>query len=203
MGKNNKIRISKRTAKKLKNGNESAISLINKEFHKKVNGIMISGGICKEGLGRIIFHIGNVNSFAYKQVLKFYKDDLSRFPQKYFQQDGARVHSSLSSQKEIQNLFGTHFISTWENGPTLNNKVIPRWPPSSPDLSAIELIWNIIKGMLNLFPPKTIEDLKSSIQKIWESIPNSVCSLIINHIKKRWELCILHRGRRLDKELLR
>ena len=35
-GKNNKIRISKRTAKKLKNGNEAAISLINKEFHKKV-----------------------------------------------------------------------------------------------------------------------------------------------------------------------
>ena len=75
-GKNNKIRISKRTAKKLKNGNEAAISLINKEFHKKVNGIMISGGICKEGLGRVIFHSGNVNSFAYKQVLQFYKDDL-------------------------------------------------------------------------------------------------------------------------------
>ena len=56
-GKNNKIRISKRTAKKLKNGNEAAISLINKEFHKKVNGIMISGGICKEGLGRVIFPV--------------------------------------------------------------------------------------------------------------------------------------------------
>ena len=163
---------------------------------------MISGGICKEGLGRVIFHSGNVNSFAYKQVLQFYKDDLNGFSQKYFQQDGARVHSSLSSQKEIQNLFGTHFIPTWENGPTLNNRIIPRWPPSSPDLSAIELIWSIIKGMLNLFPPKTIEDLKTSILKIWESIPNSVCSRIFNHIKKRWELCILHKGRILDKELL-
>ena len=57
--------------------------------------------------------------------------------------------------------------------------------------------------MLNLFPPKTVEDLKSSIQKIWESISAEICSLIINHIKERWELCIKHQGRKLDKELLR
>ena len=57
--------------------------------------------------------------------------------------------------------------------------------------------------MLNLFPPKTVEDLKSSIKKIWESIPTSICERIIAHIKKRWELCINHKGWRLDKELLR
>ena len=202
-GRNNKIRVSKRTEKKLKTGNESTISLINKEFHKKVNGIMVSGGICREGLGRIIFHSGNVNSFSYNQVLHFYKEDLTKFEPKYFQQDGARVHSSLKSQKVIEELFGSFSIPTWENGPKLKDKTIPRWPPNSPDLSAIELIWSIIKGMLNLFPPKTVEDLKSSIQKIWESIPAAVCSRIINHIKARWELCIKHRGWRLDKELLR
>ena len=51
------------------------------------------------------------------------------------------------------------YISTWEEGPKIGVKTIPKWPPSSPDLSAIELIWSIIKGMLNLFPLKTIEDL--------------------------------------------
>ena len=202
-GRNNKIRISRRTEKGLKNGNERALSKINLEFHNKVKGIMISGGICKEGLGHIIFHSGNVNSFAYQQVLKFYKDDLTKFSQKYFQQDGARVYSSLRSLREIEKLFGNAFIPTWENGPKINGKSLPRWPPSSPDLSAIEIIWSIIKGMLNLFPPKTIEDLKISIQKIWESIPPTICERIINHIKERWELCIKHKGRRLDKELLK
>ena len=46
---------------------------------KKVNGIMISGGICKKGLGRIIFHGGNVNPFTYRQFLNFYKVDIDKF----------------------------------------------------------------------------------------------------------------------------
>ena len=57
----------------VKNGNESSIRLFTRDFHKNVNGIMVSGKICKDGLGEIIFHSGNVNTFAYKQVLKFYK----------------------------------------------------------------------------------------------------------------------------------
>ena len=30
-----------------------------------------------------------------------------------------------------------------------------------------------------------------------------MCERIINHIKKRWDLCIKHKGRRLDKQLLK
>ena len=48
---------------------------------------MVSGRICESGLGKLIFHSGNVNTFAYKQVLNFYKDDLDNFEDKYFQQD--------------------------------------------------------------------------------------------------------------------
>ena len=59
---------------------------------------MVSGGISSEGLGKLIFHSGNVNTFAYKQVLNYYKEDLSSFQPKYFQQDGARAHSSKGSQ---------------------------------------------------------------------------------------------------------
>ena len=73
---------------------------------------MISGGICKEGLGRIIFHSGNVNLFAYRQVLNFYKEDIDKFSNKIFQQDGARAHSSKSSKNEIEKLFGNNFIPT-------------------------------------------------------------------------------------------
>ena len=75
-------------------------------------------------------------------------------------------------------------------------------PPNSPDLSAIELIWSIIKGMMKIFPPTTMEELKSIIQRIWKSIPKEMCERIIEHIKKRWDLCMSHKGRRLDKQLL-
>ena len=85
----NKIRLSKKTRRKLKAGDEKSINLVTRAHHKFNN-----GGVCNEGLGEIIFHSGNLNSFAYKQVLKYYKEDLNKFLSKLFQQDGAISHCS-------------------------------------------------------------------------------------------------------------
>ena len=199
----NKIRLCKKTERKLKAGDEKANELVTRQYHKFNDGILVSGGICDEGLGQIIFHSGNVNSFAYKQVLKFYREDLNKYQSKIFQQDGARSHSSKLSKNIIQALFKDKFIPTWEKGPKYNDKYIPRWPPNSPDLSAIEIIWSIIKQMLILFPAKDMDALKKHIKVIWDSIPKAICQNIIEHIKYRWELCIKFNGRRIDKELLR
>ena len=199
----NKIRLCKKTRRKLKAGNEKAIELVTRPHNKFNNGIMVSGGICNEGLGKIIFNSGNLNSFSYKQVLKFYREDLDMHPSKFFQQDGARAHCSKLAKNIIQKLFKEQYIPNWENGPKFKETFIPRWPPNSPDLSAIELVWSIIKQMLILFPPKDMDTLKSTIKMIWDSIPKEICENIIEHIKHRWDLCIKYRGRRLDKELLR
>jgi len=201
--KNYKVRICKNTQKLISRGNEIALKKKQREIHKKEIGLMISGGICNEGLGKIIFHSGNVNTFAYRQVLNFYKEDLDNFKDKIFQQDGARAHSSKASQIEINKLFKGNFIPTWESENEISEQKIPKWPPNSPDLSAIELVWSIIKGMLNMFPPNSMEELKKGIQRIWNSITPEICKRIINHTKKRWDLCIRHKGRRLDKELLK
>ena len=187
-----KIRISKRTEKGLKNGNENSIKLVTRELHKKVNGIMVSGGICNSGFGKIIFHSGYINSLAFKQVFEFYKNDCENLKPKYFQQDGARAHSSKKSQTEIKRLFEDNFIPKWEDGPLLNEEFIPKWPPNSPDLSSIELIWSIIKGMLGIYSPKDIIELKGAIKNIWDSIPVAICERIIEHMEKKWELCIKH-----------
>ena len=198
----NKIRLSKKTRRKLKSGDENSINLVTRQHHKFNNAIMVSGGICDEGLGEIIFHSGTLNSFAYKQVLKFYREDLNKFPSKFFQQDGARSHSSKLSRNMINFLFKNKFIPTWEEGLKYNNQFFPRWPPNSPDLSAIEIIWAIIKQMLIFFPPKDMDELKNTIKMIWSSIPKTICENIIEHMKHRWALCIKYKGRRLDKELL-
>ena len=162
----NKIRLSKKTRRKLRAGDEKSINLVTRAHHKFNNAIMVSGGVCNEGLGEIIFHSGNLNSFAYKQVLKYYKDDLNKFPSKLFQQDGARSHSSKLSRNMIQHLFKNRFIPTWENALKINDVFIPRWPPNSPDLSAIEIIWSIIKQMLIFFPQKDMNSLKTTIKMI-------------------------------------
>lgn len=83
---------------------------------------MVSGGICNEGLGEIIFHSGNLNSFAYKQVLKYYREDLNKYPHKMFQQYGARSHSSKLSRNMIKFLFKDKFIPTWEDYLKINDE---------------------------------------------------------------------------------
>ena len=60
----NKIRLSKKTRRKIRAGNEESNNLISREYHKFNNSIMVSGGISNEGLGELIFHSGNLNSFA-------------------------------------------------------------------------------------------------------------------------------------------
>ena len=56
--------------------------------------------------------------------------------------------------------------------------------------------------MLIFFPPKDMNDLKNTIKLIWDSIPKNICENIIDHMKRRLDLCIKFKGRRLDKELL-
>ena len=118
----NKIRLSKKTRRKLKSGNEKSINLVTRQFYKFNNAIMVSGGICNEGLGEIIFHSGNLNSFAYKQVLKYYREDLNKYPHKMFQLDGARSHSSKLSRNLIKFLFKDKFIPTLEDHLKINDE---------------------------------------------------------------------------------
>jgi len=48
---------------------------------------MISGAISKNGLGHLIMHSGNINTFAYKQSLNFYKEDINNLGARFFHQD--------------------------------------------------------------------------------------------------------------------
>ena len=59
----NKIRLCKKTQRKIKSGDERAINLRIRPHPKFNKGIMVSGAICEKGLGKLIFHSGNVIKF--------------------------------------------------------------------------------------------------------------------------------------------
>jgi len=46
----NKMRLCKKTRRKLKSGDEKSINLATRRHHKFHNGIMVSDGVCNEGL---------------------------------------------------------------------------------------------------------------------------------------------------------
>ena len=85
----------------------------------------------------------------------------------------------------IKFLFKDKFIPTWEDDLKINSENVPRWPPNSPDLSPIEIIWGIIKQMLVFFPPKDMSNLKNAIKLIWDSIPKKIWENNIEHFKYR------------------
>ena len=67
---------------------------------------MVGGGISKNGLGKLIFCIGTVDFFAYKQALEFYKQNIEALSEGnsllYFQQDNATQHTSKEAREALK-----------------------------------------------------------------------------------------------------
>jgi len=99
-----------------------------KTYPKYQQGIMVAGGLCEKGVGKLIFVTGTMNSFSYNQTLDFYKDDLEKYYKNlYFQQDNAPCHVGKKSMNFIKSKFSNY---------------LEFWPANSPDLSSIEELWS-------------------------------------------------------------
>ena len=159
--KNEVIRIDERTKEAIKNGDPNALRLIRQEDYKFPQGFMVSGGVSAKGVGKLIFVVGTMNTFAYSKALDFYKEDISRLDETLlFQQDNAPPHVSSSSIEKVN---------------TMNP--LPYWPPNSPDISPIETIWAILEEQLDKVRStiKTLDDLKEKLLFFWNRIPVSLC----------------------------
>ena len=128
---------------------------------------MVAGGVSKFGVGKLIFCIGNVDSYAYKQAIEFYKKDIQHLSknnnQLFFQQDNAPPHTSQEIKKILQNIKSLKF-----------------WPPNSPEISPIEKVWSFVLRKLEGKNIKDLDSLKKEVLYIWNRIPISYCEKIID-----------------------
>ena len=162
----NKIRLCKKTIRKIKQGNINEIRKVEKEIPKHSQGIMVAGGVCANGVGKLKFVIGTMDTCAYKQTLDYYKEDLINLSNGtgktlLFQQDNAPCHVSKGALQKLETI-----------------DYLRHWPPNSPDLSPIETIWSIVQSQLEGKEIKNIEDLKTNILYIWNRIPSQYCKRI-------------------------
>jgi hypothetical protein len=49
-------------------------------------------------------------------------------------------------------------------------QLLPEWPRCSIDLNIIETVWAIMKRRVDRYPPGTTEDLKISLQEVWDQM---------------------------------
>ena len=112
--------------------------------------VMVWGAIGFNFKSKLIFIEGRLGAKEYQAMLednKVFDSIRSVFKDAFiFQQDGAPCHTAMTTmnwlmQQNIRLLFG--------------------WPPNSPDLSPIEMLWGAIKCRIEHYPefPKTISDL--------------------------------------------
>jgi transposase len=70
------------------------------------------------------------------------------------------------------------------------------WPPQSPDLSPIELVWNILKMRLNQLNPKprTKEEISSAMHHLYAKLDDEVRKKTIDTFRENLKKCIENSG---------
>ena len=141
---------------------------------------MVWGAIGFNYKSRLYFHDGGVRSTEYMDCLKSTnifgdlntKIGCGRY---IFQQDGATCHQTSEIIDYLRE----------------NCRVLHGWPPNSPDLSPIEMIWAIIKRKLSQKNTRirTKSQLKQAIQDEWDAIPMNVINKLIDSFHYRLEMC--------------
>ena len=100
-----------------------------------------------------------------------------------FQQDGARPHTALTTQRPLEDKI-TNF---WKKD---------MWPANSPDLSPIENLWSILGDKLKETEPKptNISTLEEALNKAWKKIPKETLENLIYSMPSRVEAVLEAKG---------
>ena len=111
----------------------------------------------------------------------------------WFQQDGARCHTSNLSLEWLRQKFGNRIIS--------GNTDIP-WPARSPDESPLDyFLWGIAETEVRRVKPKSLEELKTVVSDFVECLDEDVVRRAVRDIRPRAELCIKMGGGHFESKL--
>ena len=92
----------------------------------------------------------------------------------FFMQDGASMHTSMPTIEAI--------------GPYMN--ILPGWPPNSPDLNPIEMLWAIIGRRLAGKDFGTTAELDAEVKRIWAELAQDTIDRLVQSFRSRLELCL-------------
>ena len=161
------------------------------EYSKVIIKTMAWGAIGLNFKSKLYFHRKGVNGTAYIHCLN-HTNIFSSLDEQFgngnylFQQDGATCHHTDET---------IHFL--------LNKcRSLHGWPPNSPDLSPIEMIWAYMKRKLAKLPrAKNVQELEAQLTQIWDEIPIATINKLILSFRYRLEMCRQVGGRSISQFL--
>lgn len=146
--------------------------------------IMVWGMIAFAYKSKLLFVENTLDACRYIDLLKdngVLEDAIETFGDQFkFQQDGAPVHTAKKAMRYL----------------TQRCDVIVNWPPNSPDLNVIEMIWAIMKAVLAEERPKTADEFKIKVSEVWNQISiDTTIKNLVNSFTMRCYLCLENEGK--------
>ena len=153
-------------------------------------GVMVWGAIgvgLKPGLVRMSKH---VNAAEYQQAVlscgladaaaeQYGSDNF------FFMQDGASMHTSEATLEALQSQM----------------QILPGWPPNSPDLNPIEMLWAIIGRRLAGKDFHSEDEIFDEVDRIWDDLAQETIDGLVRSFRRRLELCLACGGNSISQLL--
>lgn len=149
------------------------------QMEKFTKSVMVWGGISMSYRTPLVLCSNGVNAAEYQSILLrsgFIEDMNGHYGigKWVFQQDGAAPHTCESTERML-----------------FENKVclLPGWPPNSPDLNPIEMIWAIMKRRAN-WEDKQPDQMFAYIESIWRELAWETIDQLVTSFVNRCELVL-------------
>ncbi|GBM80288.1 hypothetical protein AVEN_70362-1 [Araneus ventricosus] len=113
----------------------------------------------------------------------------------WFMQDGATPHRTNEVFDLLEEHFNERIVALgYPKSKNMGND----WPPCSPDLNHCDsFLWGYIKDKVYAGNPQSIEDLKTAIQTVIESIETSTLQRVMQNFALRLRHIIAIDGRHI------
>ncbi len=142
---------------------------------QKPASLMVWGCISAYGMGS--FHVLEVTMNA-ERYIKVLEQHMLPSRRRVFQLDNAKLHTAA-------------ITTAWLRSRRVRVLI---WPACSPDLSAIENIWHIIKRKIHQRRPQTLQLLETYIRQKWEQIPTPKLQKLITSMPRCLQIVLKRRG---------
>ncbi|GFU27646.1 putative DD41D transposase [Trichonephila clavipes] len=104
----------------------------------------------------------------------------------WFQQDGAKCHTSRATIDLLKDTFGDRLISRF--GPV-------NWPPRSCDLTPLDyFLWGYVKSLVYADKPQTLDHLEDNIRRVIADIRTQMLEKVIENWTSRLDHIRASRG---------